>query len=159
VKKSQLTCAFVSGTLVLPWDTGSPKRGSSKSRERRPAILGAGEFDVCGIEAMTAKQEKTISYVTPSDFKKELQRRSGGPISHETWLRIMPQMPLPWSEVQMRRAVGRLSERAISLSSCPRCGGNFFLERDIYGYYKTCVQCAFIIDLTLRPTRKSNRYN
>jgi len=29
------------------------------------------------------------------------------------------------------------------LKKCPRCGGDFFLEKDIYGWYKQCLQCSY----------------
>jgi hypothetical protein len=32
-------------------------------------------------------------------------------------------------------------------NTCPRCGGNLILDRDIDGYNKTCIQCSFRIQL------------
>jgi len=31
--------------------------------------------------------------------------------------------------------------------SCPRCGGDVFLDRDVYNWYELCVQCGYIRDL------------
>ncbi len=31
--------------------------------------------------------------------------------------------------------------------SCPRCGGDLFLDRDIYSWYEECVQCGYVHDL------------
>lgn len=31
--------------------------------------------------------------------------------------------------------------------SCPRCGGDLFLDRDVYNWYEECVQCGYIRDL------------
>jgi ribosomal protein S27AE len=33
------------------------------------------------------------------------------------------------------------------LRSCPRCGGDLFLDRDIYSWYEQCVQCGYVRDL------------
>ncbi len=27
--------------------------------------------------------------------------------------------------------------------SCPRCGGDFFIDKDIDGWYAQCLQCAY----------------
>ncbi len=31
--------------------------------------------------------------------------------------------------------------------SCPRCGGNIFIDRDLYGWYELCLQCGYLCDL------------
>ena len=32
--------------------------------------------------------------------------------------------------------------------SCPKCGkGDLMLERDIYGWFRQCVQCGYLKDL------------
>ena len=33
------------------------------------------------------------------------------------------------------------------LKSCPRCGGDFFLERDWCGWYEQCLQCGYRAEL------------
>ena len=30
---------------------------------------------------------------------------------------------------------------------CPKCGGNVYLDRDYYGWYEKCLQCAYTSDL------------
>jgi len=25
---------------------------------------------------------------------------------------------------------------------CPKCGGNIFLDKDLYGWYEQCLQCS-----------------
>ena len=30
---------------------------------------------------------------------------------------------------------------------CPKCGGNVYLDRDYYGWYEKCLQCAYTRDL------------
>lgn len=30
---------------------------------------------------------------------------------------------------------------------CPKCGGNVYLDRDYYGWYQKCLQCAHTSDL------------
>lgn len=34
------------------------------------------------------------------------------------------------------------------LKSCPRCGGDLFIDRDIYGHYISCLQCGYMLDAT-----------
>ena len=37
---------------------------------------------------------------------------------------------------------------------CPKCGGNIFLDRDLYDWYEQCLQCGIIIYLnTVIETR------
>ena len=31
--------------------------------------------------------------------------------------------------------------------SCPRCGGDTFIDRDVYGWYEHCLQCGYLRDL------------
>jgi hypothetical protein len=33
------------------------------------------------------------------------------------------------------------------LRSCPRCGGDTFIEKDLYGWYETCLQCGYWCEL------------
>ena len=33
------------------------------------------------------------------------------------------------------------------LKSCPRCKGAMHLNRDIYGSYKECLQCGYMLDI------------
>jgi hypothetical protein len=30
---------------------------------------------------------------------------------------------------------------------CPKCGGNLYMEKDYYGWYEECLQCAFVQDM------------
>ncbi len=30
---------------------------------------------------------------------------------------------------------------------CPKCGGNIFIDRDIYSWYEQCLQCGRTFDL------------
>ena len=30
---------------------------------------------------------------------------------------------------------------------CPKCGGNFFIYNDFYGWYEQCLQCSYSLDL------------
>ncbi|MFQ5875531.1 MAG: hypothetical protein ACE5JL_17280 [Dehalococcoidia bacterium] len=43
------------------------------------------------------------------------------------------------------------------LKGCPRCGrGDMLLDRDIWGWYRQCLQCAYLEDLPpyrIRPAR------
>ena len=40
---------------------------------------------------------------------------------------------------------GRLSE--LQFKSCPRCLGDVHVKRDMYGEYKECLQCGYMVDL------------
>ena len=31
--------------------------------------------------------------------------------------------------------------------SCPRCDGDMFIDRDLYGWYEQCIQCSYARDL------------
>ncbi len=33
------------------------------------------------------------------------------------------------------------------LRSCPKCGGDMFIDKDIYGWYEKCLQCSHQHDL------------
>ncbi len=33
------------------------------------------------------------------------------------------------------------------LKSCPRCGGDFFIDRDLDGWYEQCLQCSYRVEL------------
>ncbi len=35
----------------------------------------------------------------------------------------------------------------LMLKSCPRCGGDMHVNRDIYGDYKECLQCGLMEDV------------
>ena len=37
--------------------------------------------------------------------------------------------------------------RMLYLKSCPRCKGALYLNRDIYGTYKECLQCGYMLDI------------
>ena len=34
----------------------------------------------------------------------------------------------------------------VALKGCPRCRGDVFLEHDIYGWYRSCLQCGYTVD-------------
>ena len=31
--------------------------------------------------------------------------------------------------------------------SCPRCDGDIFIDRDLYGWFEQCIQCGYNHDL------------
>jgi tRNA(Ile2) C34 agmatinyltransferase TiaS len=33
------------------------------------------------------------------------------------------------------------------LKKCPRCGGDMFVDGDIYGWYEKCLQCSYCCEL------------
>ncbi len=33
------------------------------------------------------------------------------------------------------------------LRNCPKCGGDMFIDKDMYGWYEKCLQCAYQHDL------------
>ena len=43
----------------------------------------------------------------------------------------------------------------VHLKDCPRCRGDMYIERDIYGAYKECLQCGYMIDLP-KPSKIIN---
>jgi len=34
--------------------------------------------------------------------------------------------------------------------SCPRCGGDIFIERESDDWYEQCLQCGYLHDITCR---------
>jgi ribosomal protein S27AE len=38
--------------------------------------------------------------------------------------------------------------------SCPRCGGDFFIDKDADGWYEQCLQCAYRRELKPLAERK-----
>ena len=34
-----------------------------------------------------------------------------------------------------------------NFKSCPRCDGDMFIDRDLYGWYEQCIQCGYNGDL------------
>lgn len=38
---------------------------------------------------------------------------------------------------------------------CPKCGGNVYLDRDNYGWYDKCLQCAYTSDLNIIEVPKN----
>ncbi|MDD5038890.1 MAG: hypothetical protein PHN78_06195 [Dehalococcoidales bacterium] len=33
------------------------------------------------------------------------------------------------------------------LRSCPRCGGDIFIDKDLFGGYEKCLQCGYCTEL------------
>lgn len=33
------------------------------------------------------------------------------------------------------------------LKKCPRCKGDMFIDRDLYGWYEQCLQCSYRSEL------------
>ena len=38
-------------------------------------------------------------------------------------------------------------EKVLHLKTCPRCGGDVHSSRDVYGPYRECLQCGYMVDL------------
>ena len=37
----------------------------------------------------------------------------------------------------------------IFFKGCPKCGGDLYLDSDIYGDYLNCLQCGYAADLAM----------
>jgi hypothetical protein len=94
---------------------------------------------------MTYCMKEILFYKTCQDFKNELHRRTGIMIMEDLWSQIQPETPLPWQEVDLKESLSRLSGQIQRLTTCPRCGGDLVVDKDLDGYYKRCVQCGFNI--------------
>ena len=35
----------------------------------------------------------------------------------------------------------------LDLKACPRCKGDLHTNRDIYGSYRECLQCGYMLDI------------
>ena len=43
----------------------------------------------------------------------------------------------------------------IEFKSCPRCSqGDMILDRDAYGSYMQCIQCAHIVEMVVSPAKR-----
>jgi ribosomal protein S27AE len=55
---------------------------------------------------------------------------------------------------------GRIHMVRWKLKSCPRCGGDIFIDRNLDGWYEQCLQCSYqrelrgLAEFKERPTRK-----
>jgi len=38
-------------------------------------------------------------------------------------------------------------DRVLNLKECPRCHGDVHTNRDMYGTYKECLQCGYMLDM------------
>lgn len=45
----------------------------------------------------------------------------------------------------------------IFFRSCPKCRGDIQLTQDVYGTFKECIQCGFILELEEEPTAPARR--
>ena len=41
----------------------------------------------------------------------------------------------------------RKVDQLLYFKACPRCRGDMNTNRDIYGNYKVCLQCGYMLDL------------
>ena len=41
----------------------------------------------------------------------------------------------------------RTETKVLRLKGCPRCNGDIFIDRDMYGWYEQCLQCGYMGDL------------
>jgi hypothetical protein len=42
----------------------------------------------------------------------------------------------------------------VSLRACPRCVGDLHTNRDMYGTYKECLQCGYMLDINKVPDKR-----
>lgn len=41
---------------------------------------------------------------------------------------------------------------------CPKCGGDLHQRRDLYGFYRSCLQCGWLEEVPPpRPSEKASR--
>ena len=51
---------------------------------------------------------------------------------------------MPFVHVGMERE----GELMLQLKSCPKCSGDLAVDRDIYGWFRQCIQCSYIQDIS-----------
>lgn len=39
----------------------------------------------------------------------------------------------------------------IKFKGCPKCHGDLYFSKDMYGKYATCLQCGYLKDLPAQP--------
>ncbi len=106
---------------------------------------------------MRTSTKELALYETWYEFKRELQGRSGLIVLNALWREVKPAVPLPWCELQMKKALSQLSGRILRLTRCPRCGGNLVVDKDIDGYYKRCIQCSCNIPFEVPESVKERK--
>ena len=57
------------------------------------------------------------------------------------------------TEADNRKDLGRLNV-AVYYRACPRCRGDVQINQDVYGEYKECLQCGYMLDTLYRPKRR-----
>jgi hypothetical protein len=106
---------------------------------------------------MRTSTKELALYETWYEFKHELQGRSGLIVLNGLWREVKPTVPLPWCEIQMKKALSQLSSRILRLTVCPRCRGNLVVDKDIDGYYKRCIQCSCNIPFEVAEPPKERK--
>ena len=43
----------------------------------------------------------------------------------------------------------------VDFRACPKCHGDLYTARDMYGGYKECLQCGYMLDIR-RPDQRDN---
>lgn len=52
------------------------------------------------------------------------------------------------SRIEGNGRIGTMKgEAMLDLRSCPRCKGDMHVESDMYGKYRQCWQCGFLVDV------------
>jgi len=44
-------------------------------------------------------------------------------------------------------SMGAIDMVSWKLKDCPRCDGDIFVDRDLYGWFEQCIQCGYNHDL------------
>ena len=44
----------------------------------------------------------------------------------------------------------------IEFRACPRCRGDIKINRDMYGAYRECLQCGYILDIPTESKKPEN---
>ena len=44
----------------------------------------------------------------------------------------------------------------VQFQECPRCAGDLYARKDMYGGYKECLQCGYMLDITERTNKFPN---
>ncbi len=53
--------------------------------------------------------------------------------------------------------MAQLNVGVTMLRGCPRCRGDIRTNKDMYGYYRQCVQCGYLEDLEVIEMAHSER--
>jgi uncharacterized protein YbaR (Trm112 family) len=51
-------------------------------------------------------------------------------------------------KIELNTNIGKSNH--IELKACPRCSGDLHMDKDVFGHYRKCLQCGYMLDIKNR---------